>query len=190
MNTWFRELSRSKFANWAKCNTDTITAIASTTIAIIALCVSLWDHHETRKYNRFAVTPRLTGHKNIEMWKIEISISNEGLGPAIVKKFVIHDGSQTKTNLDDESFLKFITAIANKYSLPGRLSVENLEAEDVIKPGAKHPIVTIDNLNHAEGKAMENALTNIWFEIEYESFYREKFQLKVDPRQAFTFYDK
>jgi len=175
---------------WVRRNADTITAVASVFIAVLALVVSLWDHYETREYNRFAVTPRLTDHKKIGMWGIEVSVSNEGLGPAIIEKFIIHDGGQTKTNLDDESFLKFITAIAKKYNLPGRLSVESLEPEDVIQPGAQHPLVIIDNLNHAEGKAMENALTNIWFEIEYESFYKEKFQLTVDPRQAFAFYDK
>ncbi|CAG1021695.1 hypothetical protein DOJK_01178 [Patescibacteria group bacterium] len=81
--------------NWEMC-----TGIASSVIAICALILSVWQGYLTRLHNRISVKPHLT------TWSYDyipgkglcsIDLINNGIGPAVIKKFIIKvDGEVIK----------------------------------------------------------------------------------------------
>src|SRR5688572_25280527 len=69
----------------------TVTAMSAVFIALLALTVTIWQAALTRRHNRLSVRP----HLRID-WlvsdegtdeKVSVVLSNNGLGPAIIKRF-------------------------------------------------------------------------------------------------------
>jgi len=74
--------------NTNKLKPDTLTAISSIIIALIALGISIWQGIETRNHNRQTVTPNLSITRDFrnEAKDVGIFIESVGLGPVIIKK--------------------------------------------------------------------------------------------------------
>jgi hypothetical protein len=66
----------------------TSISITAWIISLLALCVSLWQGYETRRHHRLSVRPLLSQYVSLHPGadKLGFSVSNEGLGPAIMKK--------------------------------------------------------------------------------------------------------
>jgi hypothetical protein len=68
-----------------------LTGISSAVIALCALAVSIWHVRQGIKYNKLAVKPNITSwtETNPDGGYYCIWLTNNGLGPAIVERFVV-----------------------------------------------------------------------------------------------------
>jgi hypothetical protein len=69
-------------------------AAAAAVVSFCALLVSLFDGHETREHDKLSVMPRLSYAAATGTKWYGLSVSNKGVGPAVIKQFaVIVDGA-------------------------------------------------------------------------------------------------
>lgn len=72
---------------------STITASAATLTAVVAVVIALWDNVQTRRHNRLSVLPYVVlqrvQHGSPGVARGEVTISNEGVGPAILRSLEI-----------------------------------------------------------------------------------------------------
>jgi len=70
-----------------------VAAAAATATAVIAVTIALWDNVQTRRHNRLSVLPYVviqrTQQDSSGVVRGEISMSNEGVGPAILRSLEI-----------------------------------------------------------------------------------------------------
>ena len=82
------------------------TAIAGVCIALFALGVTIWQLFSARKQNRLMVTPHiiLTKATIAQSRTIEVSINNNGIGPAVLTKcdLSIKGNKVTNQNVDQK----------------------------------------------------------------------------------------
>lgn len=87
-------------------------------IAIIALFISIWQGFEQRKHNRYSVRPLLTFDSYVSNKTRSIRISNDGLGPAIIKEFKVKIDGETISGDQDNPW----TTVVEKRNLNGKIS--------------------------------------------------------------------
>lgn len=70
--------------------TGTITIIATISIAVIALLVSIWQGLVTRRHNRLSVTPHVDISLQTLRGRFGFLMDNTGVGPAVIEWFKIY----------------------------------------------------------------------------------------------------
>jgi hypothetical protein len=65
---------------------DNIPTYASLFVALLALFVSFWQAHLSKRHNKLSVRPHLQGFTNDDDGVCKFSILNCGLGPAVIKE--------------------------------------------------------------------------------------------------------
>lgn len=77
-------------------NANTVAATAATVTAVAALVVAVWDNAQSRDYNRLSVRPLLVMDAERTTTDTEdrgeLRISNQGVGPAVLRDLFIHLG--------------------------------------------------------------------------------------------------
>lgn len=76
---------------------EAIIGVSSAIIALCALVLSIWQGVQMRRHNRLSFRPHLDAwrHADPEKGYYAVDLINNGLGPAIVKSFVVKvDGKQ------------------------------------------------------------------------------------------------
>lgn len=72
---------------------STITASAATLTALVAVAIAVWDNVQTRKHNRLSVLPYVVIQRvqrdSAGINRGELTMSNEGVGPAILQELEI-----------------------------------------------------------------------------------------------------
>lgn len=80
-----------------------IAAAVATFTAVLAVAVAVWDNVETRKHNRLSVMPYVvldhTRSDSGGLTRAEVSMSNAGVGPAILQELEI----RFRTPQEDET---------------------------------------------------------------------------------------
>lgn len=154
---------------------------AATIIALCALFFTAYQVYATRRHNKLTFRPHLTTfeHRNkLENKAIQfiITLMNNGLGPALIKKYELFQDSKLldiKHSKDVEPILKKVlgrnyinqsfTKLGNNYSMPAKEKVNIFEISFSIKDEDE------DEINEIEAK-----LSRFDLVIEYESIYGEK----------------
>ena len=138
-------------------------------IAILALAISLWQGFEERRHNRLTVKPLLSFETISHNQTKSIRLSNNGLGPAIIKGFYVYlDGQKVDADIENPWL-----QVMNKRGLEGQISQMWYLAEtSILKPEQSYillswPIEVRQDLQ-------------IQVAIEYESIYNKSFSLKED----------
>ena len=69
-----------------KCNWEMVTGWVSILIAVLALCLTLFEAREERRANRLAVTPYMSIYCDLspKLDQAGVFLQNIGLGPAII----------------------------------------------------------------------------------------------------------
>ncbi len=155
--------------------TEKLSHFAVVIIAVSAVVVSVWQgrisekHLEiAREHNRLTVKPYLdffTGWENENKWVI--ILSNEGIGPAIVKSIEYSYDNKTYTHWDAVLEAAGIKAI--------RLGSVNI--------GNNSPIAVEKVIDYLSLRRVEDADRKpfgISVLIKYESIYGDPFELKFD----------
>lgn len=128
-------------------------------IALSALIVSVWQMSSMEEHNKLSVRPLLDFHIFTEDSIKNIRFSNEGLGPAIIKKMTF--------SKNGKSFDQAFALLKDLGHLDDISSSYNYSKNSVISPGDNKLIVGLKELNEM----------GIKVEIVYESIYKEKFFL-------------
>lgn len=155
---------------------------ASDVTSVCAILLSLYALVSTRRHNRLSVTPHLADYTNKlttnEGLTLTYDISNNGIGPARIKSFVLfRDGKAfPKKGEGDyvESFVREHLGKKLNYEIAHNF---NFGEDDSLKAGDTRRMVQIF-FPRAKPEDREKILAlfdGIGIRIEYESFYGQKF---------------
>jgi hypothetical protein len=143
-------------------------------IAICALAFTAYQAFLQRQQSRISVRPLVTTFVNRrrrdKVGELEVLLMNNGLGPALVKRFQVYvNGAECEadaavTNLLGEMrvFHKEVTTFADDYAMPASTGKTLL--------AIKFPCATDDDMQN-----MVDRLNVIDLELVYWSAYRERF---------------
>lgn len=129
-------------------------------IALCALFASIWQGRIAHRHNKLTVKPYLDSSIVQENDTHTVTFSNEGFGPAILKK--ISFGYQGETY---GTLYEALEVAKEKSNITGSY---NYGKNTVIAPGATKLLVSLK----------ERRLRNITVTMVYESIYGEQFQFE------------
>jgi len=146
---------------------EKIQSFTAVFIAVMALVISLWQGCEERRHNRFSVRPLLTFDNTSSGTTKSIRLSNNGLGPALIKAFVITVNSSRYYAKDVNPWQKVVEA----RNLQGKYSQMYYFANGShIKVDSKTALFTW------EADSIRNL--DISISIKYNSIYSEEFEVE------------
>jgi hypothetical protein len=150
-------------------------------ISLCAISLTAYGLYATRRHNRLSVTPHLSGCRNKDMtsegfW-FSYDISNNGIGPAKIKKFILfRNGKISPKGKDD-----YVEALIHQH-LGDQLNYQivhqfNFGNDVSMKAGDTRCIVKIffPGAKQADQENLLKRLEGLDAQIEYESFYGQKF---------------
>ena len=152
-------------------------AICATIISLIALGFGIYQSHLTRKHNKLSVRPILAISKLSQYDKgLNYTLLNNGLGPAIIKKF----GVLIDEKVVDEGDNIIFSAL-EKLGVPsddvGYFTLENGEAYNVGEQLILLGFVDKDSKPDKYSN-LNKVMPRFKFYIEYECIYGESFKLR------------
>ncbi|MGB7814820.1 MAG: hypothetical protein WBL28_00545 [Methylotenera sp.] len=155
---------------------------SSSVIAICALALTIWQAYITRQHNKLSVAPYLTtwSHADVDNGFYSIEIMNNGIGPALIKTFLVYiDGVEIKGQ-ESETVEKATAILFGNYpyaSGNGFLNKGYMMAEK-----SKHGILSIrfTGANRPNYQEFQQTIKRARLLIEYESAYKEKFSYDSD----------
>lgn len=159
-------------------SSDTITAIAATVIALLALFTSIWQGATSREHNRLSVKPHLDiawiGDTANE-WGIRID--NAGIGPAEILEFEVSIDGTRNIEWDTESWWTVINTLWPK-QIPGeeRPYFVLLRPGNALREGRELFLLKFgptDSWQYCPLKRLS-------VRIKYQSIYGDRFELKSD----------
>ena len=149
--------------------TEKIQSLIAILVAILALAISIWQGFEERKHNRLSVKPLLNFETVSHNQTKSIRLSNDGLGPAIIKGFYVYlDGEQLDANIQNPW-----TKVLEHRNLSGQVSqMWYLSASSIFKPEKAYNLLSwpVDSL----------AQLDIRITIDYASIYEEEFSVSEE----------
>jgi len=159
-------------------NWEIITGISSVIIATCALGVTIWHGIQTRRHNRLSVLPHLASWKHFEGSKnhYSVELSNNGVGPALIKTFKIEVDGKPIIGEDSEPIEKALkilfprlkydakhAALSKGYMMTAK---EKIQIVDIIFFGDNVP--KPEEVNHA--------IKRTRLAVSYESIHGESFK--------------
>ncbi|GAA0871417.1 hypothetical protein GCM10009117_05630 [Gangjinia marincola] len=159
-------------------STDKVVAIAAIVISVCALVTTVYQTIILKKEQHASVWPRIS---LLHTWRTgtneshyRLTLSNLGLGPAIIEDYkIIHK---------DSSFVNFASLsknIAKEAGLADSLAYEDymdLFGDQVVPHNKTFVVLYISNKNQIEAFLKE--LKHIHIEIKYKSLYDDTFQVE------------
>ncbi|MBO2638287.1 hypothetical protein I6M42_16800 [Shewanella algae] len=160
-----------------------IIALVAVFISVLALAATFWQAHSSRRHNILSVRPRLSSSNNVKQKsdKIEYSISNKGLGPAIITYFGISiDGKHQ--NLSSIQHGDDIKAIFSKLGInldQWQWAMSVHDSESTISSGETALILGFYNCleNEESYEALRNTLPRLRFHIKYMCMYGNTYEV-------------
>ncbi|MFJ2826285.1 hypothetical protein ACIPC1_01505 [Streptomyces sp. NPDC087263] len=160
-------------------NSDTVTAISATAIALCSLWVSYTQTRATRQHNRQSVKPLLEMRtvKGYDDHKAGLQIINAGLGPAIVTNSVVQLDGETIGHWNLHAY-HLATA-----SMSARPKVYCVGPGAVILAGQTSFLLHVETFRDDEHDGFWELVTQrLVIEIHYESLYGgENFRAALSP---------
>jgi hypothetical protein len=155
---------------------DYIISISTILIALIALIISIIDHHENRRHNEYSVTPIL----NISILSKDrfhgLFVSNQGYGPALIDSCIVfYETKRINIALLDSIF--YIQCTNPIEFTPKFLVIDN---GSVIRIGEDKFIWGAD-IGDLTGyySAIDRFINNISIRIFYHSIYNKHFTTEL-----------
>ena len=152
-------------------NTSDYIALAASIIAMSALGVSIWQGYLARRHNILSVKPILQFTRN-HLGKWVISLTNDGLGPALITRFTIEFYGQNYVNPNQNIYLNYVQMVGGKLGLESvdyRYTIPAINSP--ISSGEILRIFEIKDLTEDQIKIVEKSIK---FEICYTSIYGGK----------------
>lgn len=140
----------------AKVKVESLSHYAVILIALSALVVSVWQVRISHQHNKLSVKPFLDFHINQVDSILNVSFSNQGVGPAILKEISFKTEEKTYQRL--EEWLRDNGEIRN------RLGSYNYNANTVVAPGDDKLLVILKG----------NTIRGVKVRLVYWSIYEEE----------------
>lgn len=148
---------------------------AANIIALSAVAVVTYQAWLTRKHNRLSVRPHLQTYIDRQdgegVFKYELHLRNNGLGPAVIKKWTVYlDGIEQPlpTPKDVQGFFE---GLIPKYT---NLATRFIGKNDVMRSNDSQALLVIKMLPFDTDKAaLEERLERLALVVEYTSMYGE-----------------
>ncbi len=166
---------------------QTIIAAIAVPISIIAAVFAWWQVELTQKHNRLSVRPilQVTPYLEGKDGKNGLYLSNDGLGPAIIKSFTARSGGIIAEGFGADRWHELIAQTAanpNCFKTGWPKGETAIKAGDVlpmfvVAPGEGSALCQLELVKLVGGSAIE-------IEIKYESMYEESSVLRADSRAA------
>ncbi len=158
-------------------NWELVVGVSSAVIALCALAISIWQGIQTRNHNKISFRPHLTtwSHNQSKQGVYAIDLMNNGLGPAIIKSFTIKVEGKIISGEGTDPIAKALKIIFPNIGYTAHY--EYLGKDHAMPEKQNCHVVAIKfNTDPLPGSDfVEHALNKADLEINYESFYGEKF---------------
>lgn len=150
-------------------------------VSLCALFLTIQSNRGMKEHNRLSVKPRLTTStfKNLVMdgdtraLKVQVTLSNVGLGPAVVKSWEIFlDGMPAQVD-SSEDVRTLLQRAAPVIQLGPTLSYMKLNKGSALAVGATIEIVACTILNPSQD--INKQLERFTIRVCYESLYEQSF---------------
>jgi hypothetical protein len=165
---------------------DTVTAIATTVIAVISLFVSVFQMREARRFDTVSMTPRIEFTRHFETGAefFGLTINNTGLGPCIVRKLEVLVDDQP---FDLSATIGWKDAVKAAGIGNRGMTYHSFEDGDIIRPGVESPLVGAgyEKLTAENRDLLRKAVARMTLHITYESMYGERFDKKTQFEGTF-----
>lgn len=156
-------------------NWQVITGVSSVVIALCALILSVWQGIQARRHNILTFKPHLgtSDYSDSSKGIYIVELNNSGLGPAIIKDFIIYvDGERISGDRTEpiEKALKILFP-----DIPYRFQQTGMGEGHVMAANTKFTILAIQFIGDKipSKEFVENAFNRGDIEIFYKSFYGE-----------------
>lgn len=166
---------------------------AAVLISIFAAGFAWEQVNVSRIHNQKSVAPilQITPYMEGKGRRNGLYISNDGLGPAIIKDFSVKSGSIVANGFSSDRWAEVLaTTIAN----PICFATAWPKGETVIRAGTEAPLIYITNAEGADLCMLELIKliggNPIQITIDYESLYGEKLHLSGDSKISSKTIDK
>ncbi len=165
---------------------EIITAIATIVIALFALIATIWQGVYNHEHNKLSVRPLINftsrigvdsneknkgkvKNKNIKRLGIfEVFIVNRGVGPAIIKNFILKFNGVIKSDNNGRKYHIFFDELLKDFNI---IKVSHCASGNALKAGEEFAIIAfnfdIDNYDI-------DFINKIEILIEYQSIYKDK----------------
>ena len=170
-------------------DTNTITAVSSTVIALAALLFAVYEGRAVRKHNRLSLMPHLTcvaefSDKNP---RYSAMIENTGVGPAIVCSFDVWIAGEKYEDFEAGAWL----AILDLLGLKGRAKGLVIDIGEFIPAGKILPFLQIESEKLSQPiKEIRQVVQKIKVRIVYQSAYGDQKELIIEqPSSIFDCYE-
>lgn len=168
-------------------------------VALFALLLTFFQIRATQMHNRLSVRPLLlfrspSGETDDRRQFISISLSNEGLGPAIVSEFHIYCNGEVLSAIDIEDLLSKRSGLWDLYQahkVDSKSQAMGVNNGFHIKDGATHEVLRIEfwkedsSISDEKLWEVRNKISTIiqgefTFGGSYSSIYRDK-KITIEP---------
>jgi hypothetical protein len=142
------------------------------TIALCALTLTTWHAHTQRQHNKISLKPHLftfnTRDKTNNVARLEALLTNNGLGPAFIKKYQVFLNGQP---YEAEAAVKLVLGDLSKNASHTILGDDYAMRQNEVKT-----LLSVSFHAHSwdEIEAVENRLDKLDLLINYSSAYGEK----------------
>ena len=172
-------------------NPDTVTAVGSLCVAVIALIFTAYQSSLSRSHNRLSVRPNLTIYQyeenNDGEYCLSLVMANNGLGPAIVNEYEVFCNGISLGNSKDATAL--IAKIDEKVEEFGLASSHE---RVVFHTGHSVPVNETNHLIKISSSSYNKDMLDVFdyfiseftVRVVYESMYKEEY--RVDTRRSRT----
>jgi hypothetical protein len=154
-----------------------VIAAVSVLIAVLALGLTIWQATKTIKHNKLSVQPHLSFHTEAtKQEQIIVTMTNTGLGPAILDKMKVYvdDKEITKPKKIETAIKKvFPSEQGYKYTYEVFSLID--DDKESMSKDSNIELFSI-NFNKRVNKHIKQQIIRISIEIEYESFYGDKYK--------------
>lgn len=167
-------------------NWEIVTGVASSIIALCAILFSIWQGIQIRKHNIISFRPHLTTWTHNEHVKgtYVVDILNNGLGPALIKKFTIKiDGNEINGEGTEpiDKALKILFSKELYYSSYAYLG-ENYAMG--AKDKCRFLIIQFYGEEIPSSDYVKSKIERADLVVNYESFYGERFTFNTAAYKA------
>lgn len=172
-----------------ECITDHTEAI----IAGCALLLTVYEGRATRKHNRLTVIPRLVGKTDFHTiaapvaFQMTATLVNAGIGPAIIKSFVVLSGDEQHSVKSFDDSRKVVEQIIGQPALSDWYFFVPLKGH-AVKAGEEIVLAkftsVLQETKFSSREELYSTLQKVGVLITYESIYGEVFT--YDSRDHFS----
>ena len=158
-------------------NWEIITGISSSVIALCALVFSIWQSSLVRKHNRISFRPHLTtwAHSEHTQGIYAVDLLNNGLGPALIKNFKIKVDGKVMSGEGTDPIDKAIKILFPSEQFNAQYAYLGEKYAMGAKDKCRVVIIQFYGEKLPASDYLEHTINRADLEVEYKSFYGEKF---------------